>query len=78
MKKWIYRISIFMNLIFIFLWGWNWLNAPSNKLGRLEKDIEIGYFQSDSAVFRIPKGLTVTNVSERGLGANLKTNDFQL
>ena len=69
MKKMIFGISIFMNVIFILLFAWNWLNSPSNELGRLEKDIEIGYFQSDSSVFRIPKGLTVKNVSERGLGA---------
>ena len=69
MKKWIFGISIFMNVIFIILFTWNWINSPSNELGRLEKDIEIGYFQSDNSVFRIPKGLTVKNVSERGLGA---------
>lgn len=69
MKKWVFGISIFMNVIFLLLFAWNWLNSPSNELGRLEKDIEIGYFQSDNAVFRIPKGLTVKNVSERGLGA---------
>lgn len=69
MKKWIFRISIFLNVIFILLFAWNWLNSPSNKLGRLEKDIEIGYFQSDNSVFRLPKGLTVRNVSQRGLGA---------
>ena len=69
MKKWLFGISIFMNVIFILLFTWNWLNSHSNELGRLEKDIEIGYFQSDNSVFRIPKGLTVKNVSERGLGA---------
>ncbi len=48
---------------------WNWLNSPTNELGKLEKDIEIRYFQSNNSVFKIPKGLTVKNVSERGLGA---------
>jgi hypothetical protein len=69
MKKWTFGISFFLNVIFILLFAWNWLNSPTNELGRLEKDIEIGYFQSDSSVFKIPKGLTVKNVSERGLGA---------
>ena len=69
MKKWIFGISIFLNVIFILLFAWNRLNSPSNQLGRLEKDIEIGYFQSDNSIFKIPKGLTVKNVSERGLGA---------
>ena len=69
MRKWIFRISILLNVFFILTFVWNWLNSPSNELGRLEKDIEIGYFQSDKSVFRIPKGLTVRNVSQRGLGA---------
>jgi hypothetical protein len=69
MKKWLFGISIFVNIIFILLFAWNWLNSPTNELGRLEKDIEIGYFQSDNSVFRIPKGLTVKNVSQQGLGA---------
>ena len=58
-----------MNVLFILLFTWNWMNSPSNELGRLEKDIEIGYFQSDKSVFKIPKGLTVRNISQRGLGA---------
>ena len=45
------------------------MNSPTNEIGRLEKEIEIGYFQSDQTVFKIPKGITVKNVSERGLGA---------
>ena len=69
MKKWIFRLSILLNVFFILAFVWNWLNSPSNELGRLERDIEIGYFQSDKFVFRIPKGLTVRNVSQRGLGA---------
>lgn len=69
MKKWIFRLSILLNVFFILAFVWNWLNSPSNELGRLERDIEIGYFQSDKSVFRIPKGLTVRNVSQRGLGA---------
>lgn len=69
MRKWIFGISILLNVFFILAFVWNWLNSPTNELGRLEKDIEIGYFQSDSSVFKIPKGLTVRNVSQRGLGA---------
>jgi hypothetical protein len=69
MRKWLFRISILLNVFFILAFVWNWLNSLSNELGRLEKDIEIGYFQSEKTVFRIPKGLTVRNVSQRGLGA---------
>lgn len=71
MKKWIFGISIFMNVIFILLLAWNWLNSTSNELGRLEKDIEIGYFQTDNSVFRIPKGIPVKNVSGTWIRSNL-------
>ncbi len=69
MKKWLFGISIFLNVIFILIFVWNSIHSHSNEIGRLEKDIEIGYFDSDNAIFKIPKGLTVKNVSERGLGA---------
>jgi hypothetical protein len=69
MKKWIFIISIFFNIVFILGWLLNWFNSPSYKLGRLERDIEIGFFTDDSAFFTLPKGLTVRNVSERGIGA---------
>lgn len=69
MKKWIFRISILINVIFILVFLFNWLISPTNELGRLEKDLDIGYFQSDNSFFRIPKGITVKNVSQRGIGA---------
>jgi len=58
-----------LNILFLFVWFLNWFNSPSYKLGRLEKDIQIGYFSDDSLIFRLPKGLTVENVSQRGLAA---------
>lgn len=69
MKKWIFKISILLNIIFLFLFIRNWRNSPSNELGRLEKEIKIGYFQTDQTVFKIPKVITVKNASKRGLGA---------
>jgi hypothetical protein len=69
MKKWISRISIALNIIFLIGWGLSSFNKPSYKLGRLEKDITIGYFMGDSTLFKLPKGLTVRNASERGLSA---------
>ena len=44
MKKWILRISITFNFIFLLGWFLNWFNSPSYEIGRLEKDIEIGNF----------------------------------
>lgn len=69
MKKWIFKISVLFNIVFIIGYGLNWINSPSYELGRLEKDVEIGIFTSDSTIFLIPKGLTVRNVSQRGIGA---------
>ena len=69
MKKWVFRISILLNIILLIGWGLSSLNRPSYKLGRLEKDITVGNFMGDSLLFTIPKGLTVRNASERGLNA---------
>ncbi|MGB4818850.1 MAG: hypothetical protein WBP33_07015 [Saprospiraceae bacterium] len=69
MKKWIFIISILFNIFFLIGWGLSNLNKPSYRLGRLEKDITIGHFMGDSLIFTLPKGLTVRNVSERGLSA---------
>ncbi len=69
MKKWIFIISITFNFIFLIGWGLSSLNQPSYQLGRLEKDITVGYFMGDSVLFTLPKGLTVRNSSERGISA---------
>ncbi|SCY32662.1 hypothetical protein SAMN05192588_2275 [Nonlabens sp. Hel1_33_55] len=80
MKKWVFRISIAFNIIFILLWFWSYLNSPSRELGRLEKEIAIGHFQSEDPIFTLPKGLTVRNVSERGLNAigQFENNRFSI
>jgi len=69
MKKWIFRISILFNVVFIIGYGLNRINTPTYDLGRLEKNVEIRVFTSDSTIFTIPKGLTVRNVSQRGISA---------
>ena len=69
MKKWTFRISILFNIIFVVGYIWNRLGSPTYELGRLEKNISIGHFSSDSTIFKLPKGLTVRNISQRGLSA---------
>ena len=69
MKNWILGISIFGNIILGLILLWINLNSPSNELGRLEKEVEIGVFMTDSTLLKLPKGLTVRNASERGLAA---------
>jgi len=69
MKKWIFGISILLNILFLIGWFLSWFNSPTNEIGRLEKNIEIGYFTGDSTIFTLPKGLTVRNSSQRGISA---------
>ncbi|WP_346854950.1 hypothetical protein [uncultured Draconibacterium sp.] len=69
MKKWILIISISLNVIFLLGWAFVRFNSPSYKLGRLEKDIKVGYFGGDSVIFTLPKGLTIRDVSEQGIAA---------
>ena len=80
MKKWTFRISVLFNILFLIGWFFTWFNSPSYELGRLEKDIEIGYFSGDSTVFILPKGLTVRNASERGISAigQFENDRFQI
>ena len=69
MKKWIFRISIAFNVLFILGYSLDWLNSPSHEVGRLEKDIKIGFLSGDSTIFTLPKGLTVRNASQQGLSS---------
>ena len=69
MKKYIFWFSIILNILFILGYLFNKINSPSNKLGLLKEDIEIGYFSGTEKIFVLPKGLTVQDKSERGLAA---------
>ena len=79
-KKLLVALSIFLNIVFILIWMWNILNSPSNKIGRLEKEISVGYFSTDSALFTLPKGLTVRDASSSGLNAigQFENNRFEI
>ena len=80
LKKWLIRISFLFNFIFILLLLWQGINSPSYKLGRLEQDIYVGYFASDSILFKLPKGLTVSDLSQRGISAigQFENNRFDI
>ena len=69
MKKLLFWISIGFNVIFITLYFWNKINSPSHELGVLKEDIEVGHFMGNEILFKIPKGITVKNESERGIAA---------
>ena len=68
-KKWIFNISILLNVLFILTFLLNYFNSPTYELGKLKKDLKISYFSSDSTFFYLPKGLTVRNISQRGIAA---------
>ncbi len=68
-QKWILTISILMNFIFILSWLLNKINTPSYELGILKEDINVGILGGEKTYFKIPKGTTVRNASERGLNA---------
>lgn len=68
-KKWILNISILLNVLFIVAFVFNYFNSSTYELGRLKKDLKISYFSSDSTFFYLPKGLTVRNVSPKGIAA---------
>lgn len=69
MRKTIFTISITLNILFIILYFWNQINSPSHELGILKEEIEVGNFMGDKTLFKLPKGITVKNESERGLSA---------
>ncbi len=41
---------------------------PNGRIGVLNQDVEAGYFDSDKAVFTLPKGLVVREASASGAG----------
>jgi len=69
MKKYLFWLSIALNLVFIVGYLFNRFNSPSNKIGVLKKDINVGYFMGKKTIFTLPKGLTVRDKSERGISA---------
>jgi hypothetical protein len=60
----LFCISIFFNVFAIV----TTINEPDYKLGILKQDIAIAEYRDDRKVlFKLPKGMTVVNVSPRGI-----------
>ncbi|MDP4218853.1 MAG: hypothetical protein Q8916_05555 [Bacteroidota bacterium] len=78
--RWIFRISITLNILLTVVIIFYLSNSPSYELGVLTQDVKVGYLASDSTIYRIPKGITVRDVSERGLGAigQFENNRFEI
>jgi hypothetical protein len=62
--------SLLLNVALLGWIGLDRFNAPSGRLGRLEKDITaVSIADRGRLPFRLPKGLTVRDESPRGLAA---------
>lgn len=80
MKKWIFRLSIAFNVIFILGWLLNYMNSPTYALGRLKEDVNVGFFTGEKKMFKLPKGITVRNISQNGIAAigQFENNRFEI
>ena len=73
MKKNIFRVSLILSLLLnIFLVGravFIQSFMPTDAIGELQQDIEVSSFETDTTLFKIPKGTIVKNASPRGIAA---------
>lgn len=79
-RAWILRLSITFNVIFSLGWFLNYINSPTYQLGVLTQDVNAGFLAGDSTIYKIPKGITVRDVSPRGIEAigQFENNRFEL
>jgi hypothetical protein len=79
-RKWVFSISIALNVLFVLGWLFNYSNSPTYKLGVLTQDVNAGFLSGDSTIYIIPKGITVRDVSPRGINAigQFENNRFEL
>lgn len=79
-RKWALRISIILNILFGLGWFLNWVNSPTYRLGILTQDVNAGFLAGDSALYKIPKGITVRDVSPQGIAAigQFENNRFEI
>ena len=56
------------------------MNSPSYRLGVLTQDVNAGFLAEDSIVYKIPKGITVRDVSPRGIESigQFENNRFEI
>jgi len=80
-QKWILRVSIAVNIFFVCFYFLNY-TTYSYKLGKLKSNVKVVLFNSnkDSVFFTLPKGITVRDVSERGLSSidQFENNRFDI
>ncbi len=79
-RKVVFAISIMFNILFLLGLLLNYISSPTYKKGVLTQDIKVGFLAGDSTILKIPKGITVRDVSPRGIGANgqFENNRFEI
>jgi len=65
----IFMASLTLNGLFLLLLLLQRMSAPTERLGVLTRDVNAGGFGSNEISFKLPKGLTVMDVSPQGLNA---------
>ena len=74
MKKWIFglafSVSVLINIVFILGWIVDSLNAPFDRVGRLQESIPLAKFGDQSGVYvTLPEGLVVRDSSPNFIAA---------
>ena len=79
-RTWILIISVALNVIFVAGWLLYIFDSPTYRLGELKENVRVGYFTGDTTLYMIPKGITVADASEQGLGAigQFENNRFEI
>lgn len=68
-KNIILSISILLNLFMAGILGIRMMNEPTHRKGILTENVKVGLFTDPEVLFELPKGITVEDVSPRGLAA---------
>lgn len=79
-RKWIFGLSITFNIIFGIGWWLHYITSPTYELGVLTQDVNAGFLGGDTTMYKIPKGITVRDVSDRGIAAigQFENNKFEI
>ena len=80
LKSWLFAISVSLNILLIGKLVLENFNTPTFQLGKLTKSVNFGFFGKDTTYFVLPKGMTVRNVSPRGIAAigQFENNRFDI
>lgn len=75
--KFIFIVSVLVNIIFGAMYALEKVNAPVGSLGALKHDLRVYHGKDSREYFILPKGLTVREASPRGFTAIGQLEPFQ-